>query len=177
MASTAACNRKYPQLYGGLIHHKLRDLAKKYGPVMHLRLGEILTIVVTSPEVAKEVFKTHDIPFSQRPSCLESYRAINYDFTNIFFFPYGNYCAEMRKICTMQHLSSKHMQAFRSIREEETMNLIRSISLLEGSVVNLSQMIFSLTYCITSRAAFGKRNKDQENLKGLSKKQQNWLLK
>jgi alpha-guaiene 2-oxidase len=155
------------QLYGGLIHHKLRDLAKKYGPVMHLQLGEILTIVITSPEAAEKVYKTHDIIFSQRPLGFESHRVISYDFTDIIFSPYGNYWRELRKICTMELLSPKRVQTFRSIREEEVLNLIRWISLQEGSVVNLSQKIFSLTYCITSRAAFGKGNKDQEKFERL----------
>ena len=101
------------------------------------------------------------------PTCFESYRAISYDFTDIIFSPYGNYWRELRKICTMELLSPMRVQTFRSIREEETLNMIRSISLEEGSVVNLSQKIFSLTYCITSRAAFGKRNKDQEKFERL----------
>ncbi|KAI5683738.1 hypothetical protein M9H77_04966 [Catharanthus roseus] len=163
------------QLYGGLIHHKLRDLAKKHGPLMHLQLGEVLTIIASSPEVAKQVYKTRDLIFSNRPSCFESYKAVSYDFTDIIFSPYGNYWRELRKICTMELLSTKRVQSFGSIREEETLNMIRSIiSLNEGEnnnnnskVVNLSQKIFSLTYSITSRIAFGKRNKDQERFEGL----------
>lgn len=159
------------QLYGGLIHHKLRDLAQKYGPVMHLQLGEVLTIVVTSPEAAKDVYKTHDAVFAQRPSCFESYRVISYDFTDIVFAPYGNYWRELRKICTVELLSPKRVQTFSSIRENEVLNLIKLIysekKKGDSNVVNLSQLIFSLTYSITSRAAFGKRSEDQKKFEKL----------
>lgn len=163
------------QLYGGLIHHKLRDLAQKYGPVMHLQLGEVLTIVVTSPEAAKDVYKTHDAIFAQRPSCFETYRSISYDFTDIIFAPYGNYWRELRKICTVELLSPKRVQTFSSIRENEVLNLIKLISSEKKKkkkgdsevIINLSQLIFSLTYSITSRAAFGKRSEDQKKFEKL----------
>ncbi|CAL5189796.1 unnamed protein product [Lathyrus oleraceus] len=51
-------------------HRKLRDLAKIHGPLMHLQLGEIFAVVVSSPEYAKEVLKIHDTIFASRPKIL-----------------------------------------------------------------------------------------------------------
>jgi hypothetical protein len=42
-------------------------LAKKHGPIMQLQLGEELAIIISSPTVAKQVLKTHDTSFTNRP--------------------------------------------------------------------------------------------------------------
>ncbi|XP_004304108.1 PREDICTED: cytochrome P450 71D11-like [Fragaria vesca subsp. vesca] len=149
------------QLIGTLPHRGLRDLAKKYGPVMHLRLGEVSTIVVSSAELAKEVMKTHDIIFASRPQVLVT-RILYYDSKDIAFAPYGDYWRELRKICTQELLSAKRVQSYRPIREKEVLNLIKWIGSRAGLPINLTQKVLSATYSITSQAAFGIQCKDQE---------------
>ncbi|WCJ37102.1 cytochrome P450 family 71 subfamily B polypeptide 2 [Euphorbia peplus] len=143
-------------LIGGLPHHKMRDLAQKYGPIMHLQLGEFTNIVISSPEVAKQVLKTHDAIFCQRPP-MSAARSLTYGYKDITFAPYGDYWRQLRKISTTELLVAKRVLSFRSIREEEASKLIESISSRKpGSVINFTRTITSLNYCMTSRAAHGK---------------------
>uniref|UniRef100_A0A7N2L3E3 Cytochrome P450 n=1 Tax=Quercus lobata TaxID=97700 RepID=A0A7N2L3E3_QUELO len=39
---------------GSLPHSSLRDLAKKHGPVMRLQLGKVSTVIISSPEAARQ---------------------------------------------------------------------------------------------------------------------------
>ncbi|XWS27749.1 hypothetical protein CRYUN_Cryun25bG0007400 [Craigia yunnanensis] len=149
------------QLIGPLPHHTLRDLAKQYGPLMWLKLGEVPTLVVSSPEMAKEIMRTHDITFCQRPYLLAA-SIMGYNFQDIIFSPYGDYWRQMKKICMTELLSANRVQSFQSTREQEVSALIKTISLSEGSPVNISEKIYSMTYGITAKAAFGKKSGDEE---------------
>ncbi|KAG4944207.1 hypothetical protein JHK82_048351 [Glycine max] len=149
------------QLVTSSPHKKFRDLAKIYGPMMHLQLGEIFTIVVSSAEYAKEILKTHDVIFASRPHFLVS-EIMSYESTNIAFSPYGNYWRQVRKICTLELLSQKRVNSFQPIREEELTNLVKMIGSQEGSSINLTEAVHSSMYHIITRAAFGIRCKDQD---------------
>jgi hypothetical protein len=131
---------------------------------MHLKLGEVSYIIVSSPDMAKEIMKTHDLIFCDRPNLLLS-TILGYNATNIAFSTYGEYWRQLRKICVIELLSAKRVQSFRYIREEEVSNLVKSISASEGSVVNLTQKVMATTYGITAQTAFGKRNIHQEAYK------------
>ncbi|KAF3457345.1 hypothetical protein FNV43_RR02002 [Rhamnella rubrinervis] len=160
-------------LVGSLPHQSLRNLAMKYGPLMHLQLGEVSNIIVSSPEMAKEVMKNHDAVFASRPFSLAA-KIISYDSKGITTSPYGSYWTQLRKICSMELLSSKRVKSFLSIREEEVSKLVETIyhsSYIEGSVaINLSEKIYSLNYGITARTAFGEKSRDQEAYIEISKK-------
>ncbi|KAK7299950.1 hypothetical protein RJT34_10781 [Clitoria ternatea] len=149
------------QFIGSLPHHCLKNLANKYGPFMHLKLGVVSNIIVTSPELAKEIMKTHDLNFANRPNILSS-NIISYNASNIVFSPHGDYWRQLRKICTVELLTSKRVQSFWSIREEEVSELVKKIGTCEGSIFNLTQNLFPMTYGIVARAAFGKRSRYQQ---------------
>ncbi|CAJ2633790.1 unnamed protein product [Trifolium pratense] len=131
---------------------------------MHLKLGEVSYIIVSSPEMTKEIMKTNDFTFCDRPNLLLS-TILTYNATDIAFSTYGEHWRQIRKICVIELLNAKSVQSFRSIREEEVSNLVKSISASEGSVVNLTHKILATTYGIIAQTAFGKRNIRQEAFK------------
>ncbi|KAL5865399.1 hypothetical protein ACOSQ3_002913 [Xanthoceras sorbifolium] len=154
------------QLTGGLPHHAVTRLCEKFGPVMKLQLGEVVAVVISSPEAAKEVLKTNEISFAQRPE-VYAVEIMSYDHSSIVFSPYNDYWRQLRKISVLELLSSKRVQSFRLIREEEVWDLVEYISAFQGCSINLSDRIFAMTSNVVSRAAFGKRCKDQHDFTSL----------
>ncbi|KAE8702326.1 Cytochrome P450 71D11 [Hibiscus syriacus] len=148
--------------FGSLPHQILRDLANQHGPLMHLQLGELSTVVVSSAQMAKEVLITHGVVFAGRPY-VAAIDAVTYGSRDISMAPYGNYWRHVRKICTVELLTAKRVQSYESIRQEEVSALVKSVSSNQRSPVNLSKQIFSLTYRITSRAAFGYTSDGHES--------------
>ncbi|KAK4276056.1 hypothetical protein QN277_019047 [Acacia crassicarpa] len=130
---------------------------------MHLQLGHVSHVIVSSPEVAKQVMKTHDTIFANRPKIIAS-ETLAYDSADIVFSPYGNYWRQLRRICTLELFSSRRVQTFRKIREEEVSALVKDIrQYVEfGSVVNLTQKLYPLTNSIVARAAFGQKTHNVE---------------
>ncbi|XP_027939382.1 cytochrome P450 71D10-like [Vigna unguiculata] len=146
---------------GTQTHMSLATLARQHGPLMHMQLGELCCIVVSSAEMAKEVMNTHDIIFANRPRVLAA-DVITYGSKGMTFSPYGSYWRQMRKICTMELLTPKRVESFRSIRLQELSDFVKEISLSEGSPLNLTEKMNSLSYGLISRILFGKRTEDQE---------------
>ncbi|MED6183217.1 hypothetical protein PIB30_036006 [Stylosanthes scabra] len=151
---------------GSLPHRSLRELAKKYGPIMHLKLGENPAVVISSPELAMEILKTHDVCFLKRPHLLVA-ESLTFGSSDIVFAPCGDLWRQLRKICTTELLSVKRVRSFSRIREEESAKFIESIireSSSGSSAVNLKSMIFSLISASVYRSAFGKMGEDMNEI-------------
>jgi cytochrome P450 len=150
-------------VFRSLPHHGMRDLSRRYGPIMLLHLGETPTVVVSSPDAAREVMKTHDINFASRP--ISTTMSISsFGGKGIVFPPYGEYWRYIRKLCVLELLSTKRVQSYRSIREEEVGNLINSIfsSASHRQPVDLSRKLTLVTNDIITRAIIGSKRENQD---------------
>lgn len=80
---------------GKLPHRSLQKLSNEYGDFIFLQLGSIPTLVVSSADVAKEIFRTHDVAFAGRPA-LYAARKLSYNCCNVSFAPYGKLLEKIR---------------------------------------------------------------------------------
>ncbi|TVU01138.1 hypothetical protein EJB05_53416, partial [Eragrostis curvula] len=135
----------------------LRDLANKYGPVMFLRMGQVFTVVISSPAAAQEVLQEKDVLFASRPNLLAG-KILSYGNIDIACAPYSAYWRTLRKLCTVELLSAKMVRQIGPIRNSETLSLVWNIQATSqcGKPVNLGRMLISCSNTITAKAAFGQ---------------------
>ncbi|KAK9117355.1 hypothetical protein Sjap_016302 [Stephania japonica] len=159
-----------PQL-GTLIHRSLRDLSQKYGPIMLLHLGRVPVVVVSSGDIAKEILKDHDVNFANRPFTTAANELL-YGCTDVGFSPYGEHWRKLRKVCVIELLSTKRVQSFKFVREEEIgcmLEKIKSTAGMKKSPINLSKLLFALSNNIICRCVIGKKFDEKDKFMELTK--------
>ncbi|XP_062227687.1 zealexin A1 synthase-like [Phragmites australis] len=148
---------------GQLPHRAMRDLARRHGPVMLLRIGEVPTLVVSSREAAREVMKTHDTAFASRPLSA-TVRVLTSGGRDIAFAPYGDHWRQLRKIAVTELLSARRVLSFRAIREEEVATMLRACAAAAAGTrpVEMRARLSALVADATVRAVIGDRCKDRD---------------
>uniref|UniRef100_A0ACD5YJ61 Uncharacterized protein n=1 Tax=Avena sativa TaxID=4498 RepID=A0ACD5YJ61_AVESA len=149
-------------LLGKLPQHKLRDLARRHGPVMLLRVGELPVVVASSAEAAREIMKTQDLAFATRHITRTMRLVLVKGSEGFLLAPYGEDWRQLRKIITVELLSARRVQSFRAFREQEVRRLLLAVQLGGGRAVNLSGLISSYIADSMARAIIGSRFKDRE---------------
>ncbi|KAH6809408.1 hypothetical protein C2S51_027191 [Perilla frutescens var. frutescens] len=141
-----------------LSHRSLQSLGAKHGPLMLLHFGRKPVIIVQSADAASEIMKKHDLNFADKPHT-RTIRRIFYDLKDIAAAPYGEYWRKLKSICILQLLSSRRVQSFNFIRDEEIGLLVKKIESCCSSrlPVNLSELFESVTNNVICRAAFGRK--------------------
>ncbi|CAI0451611.1 unnamed protein product [Linum tenue] len=135
-------------------HRSLQTLARRHGPLMHLRFGTVPVVVASSAAAAREIMKTHDHNFSGRVESAVAAKLL-YDYEDISTAPYGEGWRQRRGVCVVHLLSNRRVQSFRRVREEETAILMKRMR--DQRVVDLSESFATLTNDVVCRAALGRK--------------------
>jgi hypothetical protein len=147
-------------LVGALPHRAMRDLAKRHGPLMLLRLGELHVVVASSPDAAREVMKTHDAAFATRPRTA-TIRELTREGLGIAFAPHGEHWRQLRKLCVTELLSARRVMSLRRGREAEAANLVASVA-SSSKPVNMSALLATYVTDAVVRAVVGGQIRDRD---------------
>ena len=75
---------------GKLPHHAMRDLARRLGPLMLLRLRELPVLVASSADVAREIMRANNLAFATRPMSPTGKILLGEGSYGLIFAPYGD---------------------------------------------------------------------------------------
>ncbi|MCO5611841.1 hypothetical protein L7F22_066100 [Adiantum nelumboides] len=113
-------------LLGAMPLQSLTHLARRYGPLMSMRLGSILYIVALTPEMGRYFLQTYDHCFVSRLRTAAATQIL-FNSTDLAFAPYGPYWTLIRRACVKDIFHPKRLLSFQPIRRQETRNLIHGL--------------------------------------------------
>ncbi|OAY50995.1 cytochrome P450 81Q32 [Manihot esculenta] len=138
------------------LHRSLSTISKRYGPILLLKFGFRRVLLVSSPSIAKECFTKNDIVFANRPRLLAG-KYLGYNFTSLVWASYGDLWRNLRKLSSLEILSSHRLQLLSSIRGDEVNLLIRRLFRNKDEMVDLKSAFFELMLNVMTRMIAGKR--------------------
>ncbi|KAG7943505.1 hypothetical protein I3843_15G043300 [Carya illinoinensis] len=142
------------------LHRSFAKLADQYGPVLFIRLGSRRVLLVSSPTAAEECFTKNDVVFANRPRFLSG-KYLGYNYTTLVWASYGHHWRNLRRIASLELLSSNRLQMFCSIRVDEVRSLIHRLFLdsegVQFRTVDMKSTFFELALNVMMRLIAGKR--------------------
>ncbi|CAM8909562.1 unnamed protein product [Rhodiola kirilowii] len=121
------------------LHLTFKKLADVYGSVYKFHLGNKLCVVLTSPEVVKEVVRDKDMVFANRDASIALLIA-TYGGNDIAIQDYGPEWRKLRMIFAQKMLSSASLDASIALRREVVSKSVREIYSKRGTPVDLGEV-------------------------------------
>ncbi|KAG8094785.1 hypothetical protein GUJ93_ZPchr0012g18802 [Zizania palustris] len=134
-------------------HRSLASLAKTYGSLMSIRLGTVTTVVVSSPEVAREFLQKHDAVFAHRST---PDNVVDHARNSAPWLPPGRRWRALRKIMATELFAPHRLDALQPLREEKVAELVDHVTRLahKGAAVDVGRVAFTTILNLISRTIF-----------------------
>ncbi|KAG9139019.1 hypothetical protein Leryth_023537 [Lithospermum erythrorhizon] len=144
-------------LIGDKPHETFANLATKYGPILTLKLGQITTIIVSSPNIAKEILQKQDANFAGKkvPDALHAHNHFKY---SVVWLPANAQWRSLRKILTTHIFSNNRIELNNHLRLEKVKEMVeycRQCS-KSGEAVEIGQVAFVTTMNMLANTIFSK---------------------
>ncbi|MED6169105.1 hypothetical protein PIB30_018236 [Stylosanthes scabra] len=130
---------------GNQPHKALAKLSQTYGPIMTLKLGNITTVVISSPMLAKQVLQIHDQICSHR-TIPDTVKVLNHHLYSMGWLPPSSpQWRILRRVCATKVFSPQQLDSTQVLRQKtlrELMDFMKEKS-EKGEVLNLSEIYFT----------------------------------
>ncbi|KAK4428823.1 Isoflavone 2'-hydroxylase [Sesamum alatum] len=147
------------------LHRTLAKISAKHGPILLLHFGSRPVLLVSSPSAAEECLTTNDIAFANRPRLLAG-KHLGYNYTSLVWASYGAHWRNLRRIASLEILSSHRIQTFADIRRNEVRLLVKRLRAGTSddghNVVDMKSALFEMMLNIMMRMIGGKRYYDDD---------------
>ncbi|KAF9615350.1 hypothetical protein IFM89_023001 [Coptis chinensis] len=138
------------------LHKYFTKLAQIYGPLLKLRMGKKLCVVLSSPDLIKEVLRDRDATFANRDAPI-AVLAVTYGGLDIAWSPHGPMWRMLRKVLVRQMLSNKSLEACYGLRQQEVQQKMKDLYTKIGTPINIGQEVFLMTSNVILSMLWGGR--------------------
>ncbi|XP_022970158.1 geraniol 8-hydroxylase-like [Cucurbita maxima] len=136
-------------------HQSLAKLADSYGPIMTLKLGQMTSIVISSPSMAKQVLQSHDQVLSDRmyPNATTIY---DHHEVALPWLPVCDLWRTLRKLCNNHMFSQNILHMNYTVRLKRIQRLLVDVqeSATKGEAVDIERVVFVTTLDMLSKMIF-----------------------
>ncbi|XP_019188306.1 PREDICTED: cytochrome P450 76A2-like [Ipomoea nil] len=149
-------------------HVSFSELASKHGPIMTLWLGSMSTVVISSNEAAREMFKNHDVVLAGR----KIYEAMKGDFGNegsLITAQYGPHWRMLRRLCTTEFFVTSRLEALRGVSTKCIDHMVRYMGEAGNSgtaAIDVGRFFFLMSFNIIGNLMFSKDLLDPRSERG-----------
>ncbi|KAL6182022.1 hypothetical protein ACLB2K_043445 [Fragaria x ananassa] len=145
----------YLPFLGADLHLEFTDMARVYGPIYKLKLGTKLCVVISSPELVKQVVRDHDATISDRDPSIAAV-ICSFGASDIAFGSYGSDWRKLRKVFVSRMMSKTNLDDCYALRREEVHKSISHIYHDKiGIPTDLGRVAFSIAINSTMRMLWG----------------------
>ncbi|KAH6833480.1 cytochrome P450 [Perilla frutescens var. hirtella] len=151
-------------------HQSFAKLAEKHGAVMTLRLGSMTTVVISSNEAARVMFKNHDAVLAGR----KIYESMKGDIGNegsLITAQYGPHWRTLRRLCTAEFFASGPLDAMRGVRAKCVDQMLQNIreasaSAASPATIDVGRFFFLMAFNLIGNLMFSKDLLDPSSERG-----------
>ncbi|XP_073024831.1 cytochrome P450 76T24-like [Primulina eburnea] len=138
-------------------HQSLAKLSQIYGPLIHLKLGSLTTVVVSSPDMAKLFLQKHDQVFSSRNHPV-AIQALDHDKLSLVWIPVENQWRKLRKICREHMFSVPSLDSSQGLRRDRLQKLCEYVHrcCIDGKAVDVGRAAFTTSLNLMTATLFSE---------------------
>jgi len=149
-------------------HESFAKLAHKHGPIMRLWLGSMCTVVISSSEVAREMFKNHDVALAGR-KIYEAMRGEHGSEGSLVTSQYDSHWRMLRRLCTSEFFVTSRLDAMRGVRAKcvhRMLDLIEEAGEGGTRAVDVGRFVFLMDFNLIGNLVFSEDLLESETERG-----------
>ncbi|XP_002528644.2 iridoid oxidase [Ricinus communis] len=143
-------------------------LAGIHGPIMTIWLGSMCSVVISSNEVARDMFKNHDAVLAGR-KILEAMKGEGNNEGSMITAQYGQHWRMLRRLSTTEFFAASRLDSFQGVRSrciDRMVQFVEEAGRNGTQAIDVGRFVFLMAFNLLGNLMFSKDLLDPKSEKG-----------